>query len=345
MHLQAAVEDFDVFARSLSIGPETMVMKFRPDLPMHDRYAVAHDFLSPEVGEEVLTISRLVNAFFRWEFNSCECLVRGDQVHPIDYANASPGRRADQPPLLLPVGDQDADQVVHVLHGHRPAPAAGPRHPPLLRGRRPRGPELRGEAGRLPGADRRVLRGRALPRLLRQPPGPRRRAGARVGRLGRLRPAAGRDGARDLSRRTSTTGSSRTCAGWSASGSASRARSRPGPPERGGRGGRGRCRANPGRARRGPARCCACARGSGASSRAAPRARSIRLVLVEAVEHLRSATRRRCAELTQRRSMIPSRRSVSAGSTPQRSRPSRASGSRRRSDELGRRGPRPSPGQ
>ena len=90
MHLQASVEDFDVFARSLSIGPETMIMKFRPEKPMHDRYAVAHDFLSPGVGEEVLTISRLVNAFFRWEFNSCECLVRGDQVHPIDYANASP---------------------------------------------------------------------------------------------------------------------------------------------------------------------------------------------------------------------------------------------------------------
>ncbi len=50
MHLQASVEGFDVFARSLSIGPETMVMKFRPDLPMHDRYAVAHDFLAPETG-------------------------------------------------------------------------------------------------------------------------------------------------------------------------------------------------------------------------------------------------------------------------------------------------------
>jgi hypothetical protein len=90
MHLQESIEDFDVFARSLSIGPETMVMKFRPDLPMHDRYAVEHDFLSPETGEEVETISRLVNAFFRWEFNSCECLVRDGEVHPIDYANASP---------------------------------------------------------------------------------------------------------------------------------------------------------------------------------------------------------------------------------------------------------------
>ena len=57
---------------------------------MHDRYAVDHDFLTPEVGDEVLTISRLINAFFRWEFNSCETLVRGDDAYPIDYANASP---------------------------------------------------------------------------------------------------------------------------------------------------------------------------------------------------------------------------------------------------------------
>jgi hypothetical protein len=90
MHLQQSVEGYDVFTRSLSIGPETMVMKFRPDLPMHDRYAVEHDFLSPETGEEVVTISRVVNAFFRWEFNSCESLVRGTEVHPIDYANACP---------------------------------------------------------------------------------------------------------------------------------------------------------------------------------------------------------------------------------------------------------------
>jgi hypothetical protein len=31
-----------------------------------------------------------VNAFFRWEFNSCEMLVQGDTVLPIDYANACP---------------------------------------------------------------------------------------------------------------------------------------------------------------------------------------------------------------------------------------------------------------
>jgi hypothetical protein len=89
MHLQKAV-DYDVFARSLSIGAETIVMRFQPDQPMHARYAVDHSFLSPDVGAEVVTIGRLVNAFFRWEFNSCETLVSGSEVYPIDYANACP---------------------------------------------------------------------------------------------------------------------------------------------------------------------------------------------------------------------------------------------------------------
>jgi hypothetical protein len=90
MHLQVAIEDYDAFARALSIGAETMVMRFDPAAPMHDRYRVEHEFLSPAAGEEVITISRTVNAFFRWEFNSCELLVRGSDVHPIDYANACP---------------------------------------------------------------------------------------------------------------------------------------------------------------------------------------------------------------------------------------------------------------
>jgi hypothetical protein len=90
MHLQAAVEDFDVFSRSLGIGAETMVMRFNPSRPMHSRYSVAHSFLSPDVGDEVVTIARLVNAFFRWELNSCETLIKDGVVHPIDYANATP---------------------------------------------------------------------------------------------------------------------------------------------------------------------------------------------------------------------------------------------------------------
>ncbi len=90
MHLQKAVADYDVFARSLSIGPETLVMKFDPSQPMHGRYAVEHGFLDAGTGLEVTSIGRVVNAFFRWEFNSCETLVKDGVVYPIDYANACP---------------------------------------------------------------------------------------------------------------------------------------------------------------------------------------------------------------------------------------------------------------
>jgi hypothetical protein len=90
MHLQAAVDGYDAFARSLGIGAEVMVLNFHPERPMHERYSVDHSFLDARAGNEVVSILRTVNAFFRWELNSCETLIRGDEVYPIDYANATP---------------------------------------------------------------------------------------------------------------------------------------------------------------------------------------------------------------------------------------------------------------
>jgi hypothetical protein len=90
MHLQASVEDYDVFTRSLSIGPQTMVLRYDPGAHGHYRYQLDREFLPPEQEREVAAISRLVNAFFRWEFNSCETIVKNGIAHPIDYANASP---------------------------------------------------------------------------------------------------------------------------------------------------------------------------------------------------------------------------------------------------------------
>jgi hypothetical protein len=90
MHLQAAVDDYDVFTRSLSIGPQTKVVQYDPAADGHYRYVVGDDFLPPHRMQEVETIGRIVNAFFRWEFNSCEVIVKGGEAHPIDYANASP---------------------------------------------------------------------------------------------------------------------------------------------------------------------------------------------------------------------------------------------------------------
>jgi hypothetical protein len=90
MHLQAAVDDYDVFTRSLSIGPQTNVMQYDPAADGHYRYLAGDGFLDPALQEEVETIGLLVNAFFRWEFNSCEVIVKDGQAYPIDYANASP---------------------------------------------------------------------------------------------------------------------------------------------------------------------------------------------------------------------------------------------------------------
>jgi hypothetical protein len=90
MHLQAAVDDYDVFTRSLCVGPLTKVIRYDPAAHGHYRYLVDRDFVAPEVERELTTISRLVDAFFRWELNSCEVIVKDGRAHPIDYANASP---------------------------------------------------------------------------------------------------------------------------------------------------------------------------------------------------------------------------------------------------------------
>jgi hypothetical protein len=215
MHLQASVEGFDVFAASLSIGAETMVMRFAPDRPQHDRYSVSHDFLDAATGDEVVTIGKVVNAFFKWEFNSCETLVRGGQVHPIDYANACP------------------DVSLTSLHYYFPWAMTSLVKWSLFctaTGRTPRvdldtrrwydvadAAVVRGEARRLPRTGRRVLRGRALRGVRRDAARRPRRRGARLLRLRDFDDCWSRRCGR-RSRRTSTSSSSRTTAGCSGRG-------------------------------------------------------------------------------------------------------------------------------
>ena len=159
MHLQTALEGFDVFVRSLSIGAETMSMWFDPSRPMHDRYQVRHDFLTPELGDEVVTISRLVNAFFRWEFNSCETIVKDGVAYPIDYANASPDVALTSLHYYFPWAITALVRWSRVLRGDAPRDARQPELARLLRLGRPRRLELRGEAREVPRARRRVLPG------------------------------------------------------------------------------------------------------------------------------------------------------------------------------------------
>jgi hypothetical protein len=90
MHLQAGLDNFDVFVRSLAIGPQVISLKYDPSQPMHGRYIIDHQFLSPEKGQEARIITKVINAVFRWDFNSCEAILKNGLLWPIDFANACP---------------------------------------------------------------------------------------------------------------------------------------------------------------------------------------------------------------------------------------------------------------
>jgi len=90
MHLQAAVIPYELFVRCIGLGPQTRVVNYDPDAPLHDRYRMERGFLTPEAQTELEEITLTINAFFGWDFNSCEALLRAGQWYPIDFANACP---------------------------------------------------------------------------------------------------------------------------------------------------------------------------------------------------------------------------------------------------------------
>ncbi len=90
MHLQAGLDNYDVFVRSLGIGPQIISLKYDPSRPMHGRYVIDHNFLDADKGQEARVITKIINAFFRWDFNSCEAILKDGTLWPIDFANACP---------------------------------------------------------------------------------------------------------------------------------------------------------------------------------------------------------------------------------------------------------------
>ncbi len=90
MHLQQGLENFDIFVRALAIGPQVQVMHYDPGQPMHARYIVDSEFLPADKEQEARTVVKVINAFFRWEFNSCESIFKDGVLQPIDFANACP---------------------------------------------------------------------------------------------------------------------------------------------------------------------------------------------------------------------------------------------------------------
>lgn len=97
MNLQQAIA-FREFVRTVGVGPQMLPMHYNPHSShSHDRYlrsetqAIEHNFISAKERDEVKKITKIINAFYGWDHNSCEVLVGFDQrLYPIDYANAYP---------------------------------------------------------------------------------------------------------------------------------------------------------------------------------------------------------------------------------------------------------------
>ena len=90
MNLQAAILPHDRFVRCVGLGPQMRKVNYDPGAPLHDRYRMDVDFLSPEDQQVLEDTTMTINSFFGWDFNSCESLRRDGVWHPIDFANACP---------------------------------------------------------------------------------------------------------------------------------------------------------------------------------------------------------------------------------------------------------------
>ena len=90
MHAQASVEGYDAFVRTIGFGPQTRHVSYAPDAPLHDRYTQKVDFLPKAEQEHLRKVTLTINAFFGWDFNSCESLRKNGVWHPIDFANPCP---------------------------------------------------------------------------------------------------------------------------------------------------------------------------------------------------------------------------------------------------------------
>jgi hypothetical protein len=90
MNLQKAILPYDWFVRCIGLGPQTRKVNYDPSAALHDRYRMDTGFLSDEDAQILEDMTLTINAFFGWDFNSCEALAKDGVWHPIDFANACP---------------------------------------------------------------------------------------------------------------------------------------------------------------------------------------------------------------------------------------------------------------
>lgn len=90
MNLQKGVEPHDAFVRCIGLGPQFRYVNYDPGAPLHDRYRMDQNFLPTDQEQQLRNMTMVINAFFGWDFNSCEALRQDGIWHPIDFANACP---------------------------------------------------------------------------------------------------------------------------------------------------------------------------------------------------------------------------------------------------------------
>ena len=89
MHLQKAI-DYDLFIRTIGIGPQVEVVPYDPGAALHDRYKVGFNVVKADEWSLLADQQLTINGFFGWEFNSCESLRQDGTFWAIDFANACP---------------------------------------------------------------------------------------------------------------------------------------------------------------------------------------------------------------------------------------------------------------
>jgi hypothetical protein len=90
MHLQQGIVPYEWFVRGIGLGPQVHVVRYDPSVPLHARYMKDVDFISEDDVSLIRDVTLTINAFFGWDFNSCELLGRGGEWYPIDFANPCP---------------------------------------------------------------------------------------------------------------------------------------------------------------------------------------------------------------------------------------------------------------
>jgi hypothetical protein len=98
VNLQLAIP-YTKYVRAIGVGPEVVLTHYNHYAPPAERYRFSaeeplrRDFLSPPEAEEARDLTRIVNAYFDWDFNSCEIAFARDGAYCIDFTQPYPDAR------------------------------------------------------------------------------------------------------------------------------------------------------------------------------------------------------------------------------------------------------------